>query len=225
MNISDTLFKFNSEKLPENFVSIATKIVDKIPTHAAILIRYKNKHFLHHFPGSTKPEVIDDFNEDGWYVYKILESLSYTESEVGSVLGQCYRICLKSDITYSFIADGSSHKDDGEFVSRVGLPEFGTCVGFCANTLTTAIIDVKDDYFNLDDWDDSEINERIDVWSTMQAAKKYPDLDWTLYKAFKKRIKPLDYLCSAFLTNYPISKADISIIEDEVQEAINNLYR
>lgn len=224
MNISDTLFKFNNELLPSNFVSIATKIENNTPTHAAILIRYQNKNYLHHFPGGTRPEVIDDFNEDGWYVYKIIESLSYTEEEVGSVLGYCYRICQKSNITYSYIADGSSYNDRGEFISNIGLPEFGTCVGFCTNTLTNVIIDIEDSYFNLKDWDDSDLVDWVDKWSIEQAKNNYPDLDWTKYNAFKKRIQPIEYLCSAFLTNYPISREDINNIKIEVQEAIDNLF-
>lgn len=224
MIISETLFKFNNETLPSNFVSIATKIVDNNPTHAAILIRYQNRNFLHHFPGNTRPEVIDDFNEDGWYVYKIIDSLSSSEDEVGSILQYCYRICKNSKITYSYIADGSSHKDDGEFISKIGLPEFGTCVGFCANTLTNAILDIKDSYFNLNDWDNSGLDAFIDKWSIEQATKKYPDLDWSKYNAFKKRIKPIEYLCSAFITDYPINKVDINNIKDDVQKVINNLF-
>lgn len=224
MIISDTLYKFNDEKLPANFVSIATKIEDNIPTHAAILIRYQDRNFLHHFPGATKPEVIADFNEDGWFVYRIIDALSSSEDEVGSILQYCNRICKNSNITYSYIADGSSYADKGAFISKIGLPEFGTCVGFCTNTLTNTMIEIGDSYLNLDDWDDSDLIEHIDNWSIIQAQKKYPDLDWTLYNAFKKRITPLEYLCSAFIDEYPISKLKIDEIKTTVQESINNLF-
>lgn len=224
MVISDTLYKFNDKELPENFVSIATKIEDNIPTHAAILIRHQNRNFLHHFPGTTKPEVIDDFNEDGWFVYKIINALSNDVDEVGSILQYCYRICKSSTMTYSFIADGSSYADKGDFISKMGLPEFGTCVGFCTNTLTNTIIDIEDSYLKLEDWDDSEIVEWVDKWSVKQVQKKYPDLDWTLYNALKKRITPLEYLCSAFINEYPIGKVEINEIKDIVQESINNLF-
>lgn len=224
MIISDTLCKFNDKKLPANFVSIATKIENNIPTHAAILIRYQDRNFLHHFPGSTKPEVIDDFNEDGWFVYKIIDALSSSEDEVGAILQYCYRICKSSKITYSYIADGSSYADKGNFISKIGLPEFGTCVGFCTNTLTNTIIDIEDSYLNLDDWDDSDLVGWVDKWSIQQAQKKYPDLDWTLYNAFKKRITPLEYLCSAFINEYPINKLKIDEIKNTVQESINNFF-
>ena len=225
MSLIDYLIKFNEQDLPENFVSIATKIENKEATHAAILIRHKSINYLHHFPGNTSPEVIEDFNEDGWYVYKIIEAINVDdEFEVGAFLQHCKRICNKSNITYSFIADGSSYNDRGEFLSRLGLPELGSCVGFCVNTLTGGLIDVQDSLFELDDWDDSEINQFVDKWAMQQVNNKYPDLDWSLYNAFKKRIKPIEYLCSSFIDTFPIRKSQIEAILPEVQSVINNKF-
>lgn len=221
MNIEETLIKFNESNLPENFVSIASKIEESAVKHAAILIRHKNVNYLYHFPGATPPEVIDNFDEEGWYIYKIWEIInSEDENEVGAFLQHCRRVCLNSEITYSYIADGSKHNFKGEFVSNSGLPELGTCVSFCVNTLTDSIID-SNSYFNLDDWDDSELNEKVDAWGQEQVIKKYPDLDWTLYNAFKKRITPLEYLCSSFLTKeYPINKEQVLSIQAEVIRVI-----
>ena len=226
MGIAEELVKFNEADLPENFVSIAVKIDNNIPKHAAILIRYKKINYLYHFPGSKPPEVIDNFNEEGWYIYKIWELINCEdENEVGAFLQHCRRVCEKSDITYSYIADGSKHNFKGEFESKSGLPELGTCVGFCVNTLTNTIID-SDSYFNLDDWDDSELDKSIDNWSKEQVKKKHPDLDWTLFNAFKKRITPLEYLCSAFFTrDYPIKKEKINEIVADITRVIQEKFQ
>ena len=150
MDIKNNLIKFNQNILPENFVSIAVRISEKEPHHAAILIRHKTYNYLHHFPGNEPPIVIENFDEDGWYIYKILDSF-YTEdeSEIGSFLQHCKRICSNSNITYSYIVDGSHYDSNGVFASNVGLPELGTCVGFCINTLNNGLIDAESSLFAL----------------------------------------------------------------------------
>jgi len=225
VRIEDELIKFNEAKLPENFVSIAVRIENGEAGHAAILIRHIKINYLYHFPGGTPPEIIQGFNEEGWYIYKIWEIINCEdENEVGAFLQHCRRVCEKSEITYSYITDGSKHNFQGEFESKSGLPELGTCVSFCLNTLTNSLIDAES-YFHLDDWDDSELKESVDKWSQDQVKKKYPDLDWTLYNAFKKRITPIEYLCSAFLIdNYPIRKEKIIGVKPDVLEVIKNKF-
>lgn len=219
------LIKFNTQSLPNSFVAIACQIVDKLATHSAILIRLKGDNYLHHFGGSTPPEVVENFNEDGWFIYKILDAINVDdESEVGSFLQYCKRICNKSKITYSFIADGSTYDDRGEFISRLGLPEFGTCVGFCTNTLSNTLIDVNTCYFYLDDWDDSEIEEWRNNRLKSMVALKYPELDWSLYDAFNKRITPLEFLASSYINQYPIYKSSIAPLLEPIQEQINILF-
>lgn len=226
MSLIDYLIKFNEQDLPENFVSIATRIEDKQATHAAILIRHQSINYLHHFSG-LRAEVIEDFNDDGWYIYKIIEAINVDDKyEVGAFLQYCKRVCNNSNITYSFISDGSYYTDSGEFVSVNGLPELGSCVGFCVNTLTGGLIDVQDSLFELDDWDDSTIYQvkAHDDWALKQVDKKYPDIDWALYNAFKKRIEPIEYLCSSFIDTFPIRKSQIEAILPEVQSVINNKF-
>jgi len=225
MDIANELIKFNDSQLPENFVSIAVRVEEKHPHHAAILIRHKTKDYLHHFPGSDPPEVAEKFDGNGWYIYKILDSFNVDdESEIGSFLQHCIRVCNKSDITYSYILDGSSYDSDGNFNSPVGLPELGTCVGFCINTLSSTIIDAETSYLELGDWDDSDLVASVDQFALLQVGNKYPDIDWALYNAFKKRITPLEYLCTSFFKEYPIKKVTIDTIKDEVLEDIRSKY-
>jgi hypothetical protein len=159
VRVGENLIRFNSSELPENFVSLATKVDEKKrPTHSAILIRYDKRHFLHHFPGKEPPEVIDDFEEENWYVYKIFDVINpEDQNEVGAFLQHCRRVCRKSGITYSYILDGSHYDNLGDFISKNGLPELGTCVGFCINTLSNSILDA-DSYLSIDDWDDLEVD-------------------------------------------------------------------
>lgn len=226
MDINKELVRFNQNELPENFVSIAVQIDEnKIPCHAAILIRHRTIDYLHHFPGKTPPVVVDNFKEDEWYIYKIHDSFNFEdESEIGSFLHYCQKICSQSRITYSYITDGSYYTKQGEFISKTGLPELGTCVGFCINTFSNTLIDLETSMFELDDWDDSEIITWIDNWSKSEALKKYPDIDWSLYNAFKKRITPLDYICSSFIKTYPIKKAEIDGVKPLVLEDIESKF-
>lgn len=227
MDVYNSLSRFNDHDLPENFVSIAVSISPDtlIPFHAAILIRYKSVNYLHHFPGSQAPLVVDGFDETGWHIYKILDAFNYNdESEIGSILQYCRRVCNQSDITYSYIVDGSEYADKGNFVSEEGLPELGTCVGFCLNTLKGALIDIETSILCLEDWDDREVIERVDNWSKHQVMQKYPDLDWDLYNAFKKRITPLEYLCTAYFDQYPIRKDAIDNKKDDLFKEIQLIY-
>lgn len=223
MDIESSLIKYNDSALPNSFVSLAVKVIDDIPTHAAILIRHNDKDYLHHFPGADPPEVIEDFDKNGWFIYKIWDLIKVDDpDEVGSFLQYCRRVCAFSKITYSFISDGSKHDFMGEFESKSGLPELGTCVSFCVNTLTNFLIDSVS-YFHLEDWDDSELIEAYDKWAIKQVEQKYPDLDWTKYNAFKKRIKPIEFLCSSFFSDkYPIRKEQVNSIEAQVINLINS---
>lgn len=226
MDIKNNLIKFNQSNTPDNFVAIAVLVNEnKLPVHAAILIRHKTINYLHHFPGQEPPVILENFDEEGLYIYKIHDSFNIDdESEIGSFLQYCIRVCSKSEITYSYIADGSGYDNDGRFISNIGLPEFGTCVGFCINTFNNTLIDVDTSLFELDDWDDSDIDERIDDWSQEKVLEKYPQIDWTLYNAFKKRITPLEYLCSSFFKAYPIKKAEINGIKPLVMEDIQSKF-
>ncbi|MGC6532077.1 MAG: hypothetical protein ACON34_03655 [Flavobacteriales bacterium] len=225
MDISTGLKKFNCEELPENFVSVAVQLdSSRTPFHSGIIIRLKRVEYLHHFDGNP-PEVKPLSEGSEWYVYKMISEISTDDpEEVGAFLQFCKNICAKSRISYSFIADCSSYNNRGEFITRLGLPELGTCVGFCVNTLANTLIDVDSLYFNLDDWDDSGLDDFVASWYDKQVAGEYPDLDWNLYNAFRKRISPMEYLCSGFLSDYPISKSAVDDIKEDVQNGIEALF-
>ncbi len=227
MYIANQLYKFNDHRLPENFISIAVQISDrdKIPVHAALLIRHKKIDYLYHFPGSRLPLVECHFNKSGWHIYKILDSFNVDdESEISSVLQHCKRICDQSKITYSYILDGSRYDDNGNHISKTKLPELGTCVGFCINTLNNILIDVVDGLLCLDDWDNSNIIEKVDQMSIEQVQSKYPSIDWTEYNAYKKRVTPLEFLCISYFNEFPIHKSQIEEISNDVQKEILSLY-
>lgn len=226
MGISENLVKFTEANLPDNFVSVATYIQHRKPVHAAILVRYKGKNYLHHYGGTSMPEVSESFNGE-WYIFKECNVIdSESEDEVGSFLQYCKRICDRSNITYGFYADGSKYDEKGDYVSQQGLPEFGTCVGFCVNTLSGALLE-EDSYFNLDDWDDSSVASAagLEGFSLHQIQARYPKLDMDLYNAFKKRISPLEYLTSGFFDSYPIRKQNVDgilpLVEEDVEKKFN----
>lgn len=219
MDIQKDLQVFNKHSLPDNFVAVLAFIKNKNAYHAGILIRYDKKDYLHHYTGSNT-ELIEGFDIDGICAYKILNFIGGNKSEVEPILWWCKKICEKSNITYSFLFDDSSYDEQGEFISKSGLPEFGTCVGFCVNTLNSIILDLNSSYLALDDWDMYSINHPYNDRFDKAAREKYPEINWELYNAFKKRITPLEYICSGFFSFHPIRKSQIVEIEKAVQEDI-----
>lgn len=226
LDIENKLVKYNENDLPSAFVSIAVTLnSNNEAEHAAIFIRYREVDHLFHFPGSQPPLIEDITNRVmPILLYKVIDNFDTDdESDVGSFLRHCQRVCIETDVTYGFIFDNSSYESDGRYLSLSGLPEIASCVGFCVNVLSRYVTDFSNSYFNLDDWDDSGIEGRIanfDAWAQNEIEKKYHSLDWNLYNAYKKRISPFEYLCSAFCNAYPITKEAISQIEPEVTEVI-----
>jgi hypothetical protein len=76
--------------------------------------------------------------------------------------------------------------------------------------LSNLLIDGDSFYFKLEDWDDAEIEKWKNTRYKEMVALKYPDLDWTLYDTFNKRITPLEFLASSFINEYPIQKSHLS---------------
>lgn len=229
MQLEGKLIKYNDSELPSNFVSIAVVVNDnKEAYHGAILIRYRSVDHLFHYPGSEPPVIEDITGGSGQIlIYKILENFdTEDDTDVGAFLRHCQRVCIETNVTYGFIFDNSTYALDGRYQSISGLPEIATCVGFCVNVLSNFVIDVSESYFNLDDWDDQGIEghmQRVDLWAQQETLKKYPSLDWNLYNSFKKRISPLEYLCSAFCEVYPIHKATIAQIHPFVDAELQRI--
>ncbi len=227
MNIKRDLVRFNEAALPDTFVALGTQLDGSgNPYHAGIIIRLKGIEYLHHYTGA-EAQLVSKFETDSWFVYKIANFIAVDdENEVGAFLQHCKRVCDKSEITYSCVLDGSTYAADGTFESASGLPELGTCVGFCINTLSIACID-SDTYLQLEDWDESSIPENfpLDNFGQRQTFSRYPNLDRGLYNAFRKRISPLEYLCSAFFNEQPVRKNQIDEIRNDVREMIYKKFQ
>ncbi len=221
MNIKKDLVRFNESALPNSFVAIAVELDDaKVPCHAGILIRLNDVNYLHHYCGA--PQLLNSFDPSKWFVYKIINIVKVDdENEIGAFLMHCKRVCENSEITYSCVFDGSAYNAEGKFESLSGLPELGTCVGFCLNTLAIYFID-RESYLQIDDWDESSIPENfpLDNFGQRQTFARHPNIDRGLYNAFRKRISPLDYLCAAFIDIYPIARQQIDEISQEVLSVI-----
>ncbi|MBF9141059.1 hypothetical protein [Hymenobacter properus] len=219
--IIKNLKRFNDESLPNSFVALAAKVNElKQFGHAAILIRLKGRNFLYHYPSFTLPVVEDDFDEHGWYFYKIFSQIRVDDvNEVEGFLDLCRWICGKSNIMYAFFADKSNYNSKGEYISKNGLPELGTCVSFCVNTLSGFMPEV-DSYLELDDWNSSSLGNMASYDLLLQEYARGKDIDMNIYNAFKKRVTPLEYVTSAFLEEYPIKREWISEIAPIVQGAV-----
>lgn len=222
------LTKFNESTLPASFVGIAVQVENKIPTHAGILVRLNNVNYLVHFPGKVPPEIIQDFNDDGWGVYKIFNEINIDSTEeVDSFLSYCKRVCSSSEITYSFFADGSRlDSTTGKYISKSGLPELGSCVGFCLPILSNSVLS-GDEFLKIDDWSDTKVPqelEHFDKWAEFQVKMKHPLIDMDLYRSLKKRISPLEYIAAGYFFDYPISKSQIDNIINKVDFEIKSKF-
>ncbi len=222
-SIRKQLVRFNESALPDSFVAlIVTLNPRKIPLHAGILIRLNGVNNYHHF--GRRPQVIENFNLQDKLIYKIINFIKVDdESEIKFFLNHCQRVCDKSKITYSCIADGSYYDSDGEFQSASGLPELGTCVSFCLNTLALYFID--EPYLQLEEWGEESVEGfKLDNYGLEQTFKEHPLLDEGLYNAYHRRITPTEYLCSAFFNSYPIHKEQIDDIATDVLDVIDSKF-
>lgn len=218
--------KCNEPTSPDNYVAIAAHFNSREDTltHAAIVIRYKGKYHLHHFPGQEKPTVECDSPMNGWGVYKIVDILSQSETVVGSVLAQCRSICANSKVIYSYIGVSGKHDNDGRYVTKSGLPEIATCVGFCVNTLNTVLMDAETDYFEFSEWPHYPGNIELSTVGEAALRKNYPDLDWALVEKYRKRITVPQYFASSFIDQYPIRKERVDYLVEDLLDKVRVMY-
>jgi hypothetical protein len=218
--------KCNESSSPENYVAIGAHFHScaKKLTHAAIIIRHKGRYYLHHFPGAEKPLVQVDMPPNGWGVYKVLDVISHDESVVGSVLSQCLDICAQSKVAYSYIGVSGRYLDNGQYVTKTGLPEIATCVGFCVNTLNTILVDPMSDYFQFDDWPHYSGQINLSIKGEAELTKQHPSLDWGLYQKYRRRITVPEYFASSFCNEYPIAKKSIDSIVWNLSEEVRKMF-
>ncbi|MCS4300684.1 hypothetical protein [Chryseobacterium sp. BIGb0232] len=223
LDFENQLVKYNEKDLPNAFVSIGVQLDnDGKAKHAVIFIRYRKSDYMVHFPGNMPP-VIENYTGKLTpnLIYKVLDNFdTEDDSDVGSFLWHCQMICEKSTLTYGFIFDNSTYGNDGRYMSLSGLPEIATCVGFCINVLSNVVTDIDNSYFELNDWDSQGIIGHYDIWAMQETEKNYPELDWNLYNTYKKRISPIEYLCSGFCSVYPITKQTIQNIQPYIESVI-----
>jgi hypothetical protein len=217
--LTEQLVKYNDNELPANFVALAVSISNGEAGHSGLLIRYKGVDHLCHFPGNNLPEIVSVPNTD-IYVYRVWDLVSTDDiDEGGAFLSHCKHVCDNSNIIYGYVHDGSSYDYRGTYQNRTDLPEIGTCVGFCLNILNHQVLlhGEEDKYFHIDDWNDEDEWFKYDEYAQRAIAALFPDVDMELYNSFKKRITPLQYLCSAYLYDYSIRRTAVDEIGREVE--------
>jgi len=203
----------------ENFVSIATNVDNAEQSHAAIIIRYQSVNYLYHYPGVVWPTIQRDAPPDQWGVFSIIKSIK-TEDEVGAVLAFCNEVCKHARPQYEFLGPQGQFNPKGRFVSYHNLPEAYTCVGFCICTLNRILPEAGGQYLDLDDWpvyvDHSSLSRR--GLANLQGS--YPNVDWDSLEQHRKRVRPDEYFCTSFITDYPIRKARIDSLMPSVKVSI-----
>ena len=152
--------------------------------------------------------------------------LDVVDSEFSiNFLAHCETLLQEDPPSYGFFFDGSYYDAEGRYYTETGIKNYTTCVGFCIKVITGFLQSV-DNYFVLDDWNDSsmtEINEGYPHYFNYffdKVKEEVPDLTEDKFKSFYKRITPVEYTASAFIKSLPIRKDDIDLIIDKVKEAL-----
>ncbi|MEI3802734.1 MULTISPECIES: hypothetical protein [unclassified Chitinophaga] len=205
---------FNSEG---DFVAAAVKITKEGEAeHAGIVIYYNKDCFLLHY-NSVDVKISGIPNK--WYFHKPLQVIP--PIFVASFLSYCRKVVQKANPEYGYVYGGSIYDQHGQFFSEKKIPEVMTCVGFCINVVLGFI--EADEYISYSDWTIATLadSDKYIAHYRNEFVKIFPDLDMEELIKNIRRVKPSEFLTSAFLnSNLPIRKIAIDEILDLVEAVL-----
>lgn len=212
--IQEQLINISSIDTSSNFAAAAVHVNEHgIATHAGIVICYNNDTFLFHYTGQAiLMDKIDTINE--WYFYKKLKIID--TSLIEAFYYHCKIIERDALPKYGFYFGGSFY-ENGQYFSELGMPEVMTCVGFCLNVILGFL--EEDVFFEFDGWNPLAPNEILplgggitvgDFFNRFFVLKNnFTESEIDEFRRNFKRITPLEYITSGFITILPITKVDI----------------
>lgn len=199
----------NEQDISEDFVAIGNLINgDKVPFHAALIIKYNSILFQYHYTSSD----IEFEEVDYEYFHKRTKTIH--KEEVPAFIAYCNSIKKNANPIYGYFYSGEYYDNKGVHFSEKTIGERMTCVGFYINVLKGFL---EDDYLKYTDWDSSS--------HSTDYILKYADkhkLDVASIQESHRRISPIEILTSGFFYNIPIPKTDIDNKLTEVEEYFLN---
>jgi len=178
------------------YVAIANLHEGHIPTHAAIIINYKEELILFHYTGyDIEYSIVSDE-----YYHRVTKLIA--QDEIPSFIALCKNIQKKANPSYGFFYSGESYDTNGDHLSNSDTGERMTCVGFCLNVLKGFL---EADYIEYSDWTEAshEDDQYLERYCTNH------QLEIESIRSSHRRINPRECLASAFFNNLPIQKVDI----------------
>lgn len=156
------------------------------------------------------------FQTDSYSFIKKINGIS--EKLVWAFFNHCRVIAKEANPKYGVFYDGSYYDIHGKFSSPNNMPEIMTCVGFCSNVIV-GFLD-SEEYIVTSDWV-SKNNAKVDAYFEefiTEFIVSNPKVDIALIRANLRRIKPSQYLASAYVEEIPVKKIDIDgfieVLED-----------
>ena len=187
--------------------------------HAALYVGRDDERSIFHFDAETLRE--DKFEKCRPFLSK--EFTSIPPFEAGAFLVHCREAITNPAPGYNFFYDGSYFKD-GKFVGINGEPSYHmTCVGFCLGLLKGWF--EGDEYIQYRDWNANTTLGQETINKELARLKfLYPKFTDDELMENIRRIKPTEYLASAYIEIMPIRKETISAIVIHLTPLIKNWH-
>jgi hypothetical protein len=218
-NLERSLFRSNSDQLPDNLVGAAVMLKDGNVKHAGLFIRYNGISKLFHFTG--KEVLIESVNDTDLYFHKELKFIN--PSLTPAFLSHCEIVLKEAKPKFGYFYAGSMYDAEGKFINAGDLPEYMTCVGFCLNFIKYFLVD--EDFFHYIDWDSSNLEDEeigegegyIEWFLEEKVKSHYPDINIEAFKENMRRILPVEYISGGYSETLPVRKQFTDIVSSKLK--------
>ncbi len=186
---------------------------DGYPFHAALVVCVNGERSIFHFDAA---DVSEEAFGGYMFMFKEFETIPPFEANAFRVI--CRSAIRNSPPRYHYLFDGS-HYSEGTFEANNGsLSYHMTCVGFCLAILKEWF---DEDYIAFTDWTSTNSLWPEDVEEqTRQLREIYTNFSDEELQANMRRIKPSEFISSAFCNNIPIGKDDTDKISNHIKNIV-----
>lgn len=212
------------DSLPDKFVAAAVQVsANGTMHHAAIAVGSEyGKHLFGY--NSARIEVADMENSRMYY-QKDFPNVPPHLADAFYV--HCKAAATNSAPKYGYFYNGSYFRD-GKLINKDDCEPYRmTCVGFCLAILQGWHTG-SEEFINYEEWDESNsLTEIQAIVELKQLKEQYSYLDDEELKSGMRRIKPAEYLSTAYITELPIKKEEVEpiakvLVEVALEIAVEN---
>lgn len=217
--IDKQLFTSNSPTLPPNFIAAAVYVNEAGKAyHAGFAIGYNGERQLFHFDTEAEMLSFEPLSDKEWYVHK--DFITIPPVLASPFLIHCTKIQKLSAPKWGCFFNGCYFKD-GVLFNKENDPFYLTCVGFCLAVLLG--FEETDDYISFADWTiENSVSDEYITDFLAELQKSHPKINIDNLQENIRRIKPDEYLATAYLNETPIRKATIDKIIPNIKSVIKS---